>query len=178
MSATDLRGGVDEVGRGPLAGPVVAAAVIFERGVRLEGVRDSKKVPTRQRKELSDLIRRMAVSWAIGAATVAEVDQARRPRHDRDHLLVRQSRRVQCHLALPSFTNLLLYGSVVVAAHVRLAHAEELQIVWTQRLLGDDAQEVELPFVWSIRTNIDQRPLSFLGGLDRYVIVNDAFLRW
>ena len=75
MSATDLRGGVDEVGRGPLAGPVVAAAVIFERGVRLEGVRDSKRVPIRQRQELSDLIRRMAVSWAIGAATVAEVDQ-------------------------------------------------------------------------------------------------------
>ena len=75
MSATDLRGGVDEVGRGPLAGPVVAAAVIFERGVRLEGVRDSKRVPIRQRQELSDLIRRMAVSWAIGAATVTEVDQ-------------------------------------------------------------------------------------------------------
>ena len=75
MSATELRGGVDEVGRGPLAGPVVAAAVIFERGVRLEGVRYSKKVPTRQRQELSDLIRRMALSWAIGAATVAEVDQ-------------------------------------------------------------------------------------------------------
>ncbi|MBH75308.1 MAG: ribonuclease HII [Dehalococcoidia bacterium] len=75
MSAIDLRGGVDEVGRGPLAGPVVAAAVIFERGVRLEGVRDSKKVPARQRQELSDLIRRMALSWAIGAATVAEVDQ-------------------------------------------------------------------------------------------------------
>ena len=75
MSVTDLRGGVDEVGRGPLAGPVVAAAVIFERGVRLEGVRDSKKISTRQRQELSDLIRRMAVSWAIGAATVAEVDK-------------------------------------------------------------------------------------------------------
>ncbi len=75
MNATDLRGGVDEVGRGPLAGPVVAAAVIFERGVHLDGVQDSKKVPTRQRKELSDLIRRVAVSWAIGAATVVEVDQ-------------------------------------------------------------------------------------------------------
>ena len=75
MNATDLRGGVDEVGRGPLAGPVVAAAVIFERGVRLDGIRDSKKVPAREREGLSDLIRRMAVSWAIGVATVAEVDQ-------------------------------------------------------------------------------------------------------
>ena len=75
MNAIDLRGGVDEVGRGPLAGPVVAAAVIFERGLHLEGIQDSKKVPARQRQELSKLIRRVAVSWAIGAATVAEVDQ-------------------------------------------------------------------------------------------------------
>ena len=75
MTATDLRGGVDEVGRGPLAGPVVAAAVIFERGVHLEGVQDSKRVSARQRQELSDLIRRVAVSWALGAATVTEVDQ-------------------------------------------------------------------------------------------------------
>ena len=75
MNITDLKGGVDEVGRGPLAGPVVAAAVIFERGVCLDGVRDSKRVPASQRQELSDLIRRMSVSWAIGAATVTEVDQ-------------------------------------------------------------------------------------------------------
>ena len=74
MSARDLRGGVDEVGRGPLAGPVVAAAVIFERGMQLEGIRDSKRVPAGERQELSELIRRMSVSWAIGAATVAEVD--------------------------------------------------------------------------------------------------------
>ena len=74
MSARDLMGGVDEVGRGPLAGPVVAAAVIFERGMQLEGIRDSKRVPAGERQELSELIRRMSVSWAIGAATVAEVD--------------------------------------------------------------------------------------------------------
>ena len=64
MSATDLKGGVDEVGRGPLAGPVVAAAVVFEPGVHLEGIRDSKRVPARQRRELSDLIRRMASNVA------------------------------------------------------------------------------------------------------------------
>ena len=75
MNATDLSGGVDEVGRGALAGPVVAAAVIFERGIHLEGMQDSKRVSARLRQELSDLIRRVAVSWSIGAATVAEVDQ-------------------------------------------------------------------------------------------------------
>ena len=75
MNAIDLRGGVDEVGRGSLAGPVVAGAVIFEQGMHLEGIQDSKRVPALQRQVLSDLIRRMAVSWAIGAATVAEIDQ-------------------------------------------------------------------------------------------------------
>ena len=75
MSARDLKGGVDEVGRGPLAGPVVAAAVILEPGIHLEGVQDSKRVPAGQRQELSDRIRRAAVSWAIGAATVVEVDR-------------------------------------------------------------------------------------------------------
>ena len=75
MSDPDLIGGVDEVGRGPFAGPVVAAAVVFEQGVHLEGIRYSKRVPARKRREFSDLIRRRAVSWAIGAATVAEVDQ-------------------------------------------------------------------------------------------------------
>ena len=75
MNRASFRGGVDEVGRGPLAGPVVAAAVIFEPGVRLEGIQDSKKVPAQQRLELSDLIRRVAVSWSIGAATVVEVDK-------------------------------------------------------------------------------------------------------
>ena len=75
MNARDLRGGVDEVGRGSLAGPVVAAAVIFERDLHLEGIQDSKRVAVGRRQELSDLIRRTAVSWAIGAATVAEVDQ-------------------------------------------------------------------------------------------------------
>jgi len=74
VSTTDLWAGVDEVGRGPLAGPVVAAAVILEQGVRLSGIRDSKKVPASRRQELSDLIRRMSVSWAIAAATVSEVD--------------------------------------------------------------------------------------------------------
>ena len=75
MKAIDLNGGVDEVGRGPLAGPVVAAAVVFGRGVHLHGVQDSKMVSARKRQELSDLIRRVAVSWAIGAATVTEIDQ-------------------------------------------------------------------------------------------------------
>lgn len=67
-------GGVDEAGRGPLAGPVVAAVVVLREGQSLPGVRDSKKLSARRREELALLIRESAVGWAIGTATVAEID--------------------------------------------------------------------------------------------------------
>lgn len=61
-----LVAGTDEVGRGPLAGPVVAAAVILPPDFLLPGVDDSKKVPPKKRRELSDRIKERAVTWAIG----------------------------------------------------------------------------------------------------------------
>lgn len=67
--------GVDEVGRGPLAGPVVAAAVVFVDGEAVPGIADSKLLTATRRTRLSSLIRRTATDWAIGAATVQEVDQ-------------------------------------------------------------------------------------------------------
>ena len=66
--------GVDEAGRGPLAGPVLAAAVILPAGVGLEGVRDSKLLSALQRARLASEIQGMAVSWAIGSASAAEID--------------------------------------------------------------------------------------------------------
>lgn len=57
--------GVDEVGRGPLAGPVVCAAVIMPEGDIVEGVDDSKKLSAKKRQKLSELIRQKAVAWAI-----------------------------------------------------------------------------------------------------------------
>jgi ribonuclease HII len=71
----DLLAGVDEVGRGPLAGDVVAAAVILDPERPIAGLRDSKKVPQRQREALSEQIRSSALAWAIGRASVAEIDQ-------------------------------------------------------------------------------------------------------
>jgi ribonuclease HII len=62
--------GVDEAGRGPLFGPVVAAAVILPRGCRLQGLNDSKKLSENKRNELDTAIRALAVCWAI-----AEVDE-------------------------------------------------------------------------------------------------------
>ncbi len=66
--------GVDEVGRGPLAGPVVAAAVILDERVVIRGLNDSKKLDAAERERLDGEIRRKAVCWAIGEASVAEID--------------------------------------------------------------------------------------------------------
>lgn len=67
--------GVDEAGRGPLAGPVVAAAVVWPPGIGLEGLRDSKSLTPARRRELAELIRRRALAWAIGAASARCVDR-------------------------------------------------------------------------------------------------------
>ena len=68
--------GVDEVGRGPLAGPVVAAAAVFPPHVaRLRGVRDSKTLPAARRAELVPKILARAVTVAIAAASVGEIDR-------------------------------------------------------------------------------------------------------
>lgn len=67
--------GVDEVGRGCLAGPVVAAAVILPPGCRIRGVRDSKILPRRERERLARIIRRRAIAVGIGTCSVEEIDR-------------------------------------------------------------------------------------------------------
>lgn len=70
-----LIGGIDEVGRGPLAGPVVAACVVIDRPLRLRHLNDSKQVPAELRPELAEEIKSIAVAWAVGEASVAEIDR-------------------------------------------------------------------------------------------------------
>ncbi len=70
-----LVAGVDEVGRGPLAGPVIAAAVILDETRPIEGLADSKTLSPDRREELSQLIRERAVCWALGRAEVEEIDR-------------------------------------------------------------------------------------------------------
>ncbi len=70
-----LVAGVDEVGRGPLAGPVVAAAVILDEARPIEGLADSKALSARHREELSVLIKERALCWALGRAEVEEIDR-------------------------------------------------------------------------------------------------------
>ena len=67
--------GVDEVGRGPLAGPVVAAAVILPDMPVIPGLADSKSLTARCRQELARQIKRYALSWAVAEVSVAEIDQ-------------------------------------------------------------------------------------------------------
>jgi len=70
-----LVAGVDEAGRGPLAGPVVAAAVILDPSVPIEGVADSKALTAPQREQLHDRIWAHALSVGVGVASVEEIDQ-------------------------------------------------------------------------------------------------------
>jgi ribonuclease HII len=89
-SATDLRiikwqtlsrdancciAGVDEVGRGPLAGPVVAAAVILDPQKPIAGIRDSKQLSAQRREGLFEQITQLARAWSLGRAEVDEIDQ-------------------------------------------------------------------------------------------------------
>jgi len=68
-------GGIDEAGRGPLAGPVVAAVVVIKSAEQIPGVTDSKKLSARRREALSIDIEALASGWSIGIATVEEIDR-------------------------------------------------------------------------------------------------------
>lgn len=67
--------GVDEAGRGPLAGPVMAAAVMLDPARPIAGLRDSKKLSAAKRELLADEIRLHAAAWCVAEASVAEIDQ-------------------------------------------------------------------------------------------------------
>ncbi len=71
----DLICGVDEAGRGPLAGPVFAAAVILDPAKPITGLRDSKKLSEAKREELALIIRRDALAWSIAQCSAAEIDE-------------------------------------------------------------------------------------------------------
>jgi len=71
----ELVAGVDEVGRGPLCGPVVTAAVILDPLRPIQGLNDSKKLSEARREKLFDEIREKALAWCIGRAEVEEIDR-------------------------------------------------------------------------------------------------------
>ena len=67
--------GCDEAGRGPLCGPVVAAAVILPLGLEIEGLNDSKKLTEKKREKLFDIIKEKAIAYAIAEASPEEIDE-------------------------------------------------------------------------------------------------------
>ena len=68
-------GGIDEAGRGPLAGPVVASVVVFKKDTKIEGVNDSKKLSEQKRNELFDIIKEQALDYGIGIVSNNEIDE-------------------------------------------------------------------------------------------------------
>jgi len=74
-SGAKLVAGVDEVGRGSLFGPVVAAAVVLDSSYRIRGLRDSKLLPAERREVLAERIREHAVAWSVAAVDAARIDQ-------------------------------------------------------------------------------------------------------
>lgn len=72
---SQLVAGVDEVGRGPLAGPVITSAVILPAEFNLPGLTDSKKVSAKKRAELVVQIKQQSICWSIGEASIQEIDQ-------------------------------------------------------------------------------------------------------
>lgn len=79
-SAAGLKGfnaicGIDEAGRGPLAGPVFAAAVILPEGCAIEGLNDSKKLSEKKREALFDVIKEKAISWSVASVDEKTIDE-------------------------------------------------------------------------------------------------------
>jgi len=72
---SELIAGIDEAGRGPLAGPVVAAAVILDTARPISGLADSKKLSAAKREHLAAIIKGTARAWCVAQASVAEIDQ-------------------------------------------------------------------------------------------------------
>ena len=75
VSGIELIAGVDEVGRGPLAGPVVAAAVILPKGSKIPGLNDSKKIPKSKHKEIYEAVLKNAIAVGIGVKDNQVIDQ-------------------------------------------------------------------------------------------------------
>jgi ribonuclease HII len=74
MDLVEIICGIDEAGRGPLAGPVVAAAVILDKKRRINGLNDSKQLTEERRDILAIRIKERAIAWSVGIATVEEID--------------------------------------------------------------------------------------------------------
>lgn len=142
-SGAKMVAGIDEVGRGSLFGPVVAAAVILDSSYRIRGLRDSKLLPAERREVLAKRIREHAVAWAIAAVDAARIDQiniyhaSRLAMHDAvslltpapDHLLV-DAMKLTCELP----QHAIIHGDALSAS---IAAASILAKVERDRMISE-----------------------------------------
>lgn len=141
QSGACLVAGVDEVGRGSLFGPVVAAAVILEKTYRIRGLRDSKLLLAERREILAERIREHAVAWAVAAVDAARIDQiniyqasrvamleaVRQLQPQPDHLLV-DALRLDCELAQKAIIHGDALSASIAAASI-IAKVERDRLV-------------------------------------------------
>jgi len=143
-SGAKLVAGVDEVGRGSLFGPVVAAAVVLDPAYRIRGLRDSKLLPAERREILAQRIREHAVAYAIAAVDVARIDQiniyhaSRLAMHHAvallnpaaDHLLI-DAMRLDCEVPQRSIIHGdALSASIAAASILAKVHRDHMIAQW------------------------------------------------
>jgi ribonuclease HII len=143
-SGAQLVAGVDEVGRGSLFGPVVAAAVILDPAYRVRGLRDSKLLPADRREVLAERIRQHAIAWAVAAVDAAQIDQINIYQASRvamreavlrldpfpDHLLV-DAVRLDCELAQkPIIHGDALSASIAAASILAKVERDRMVTEW------------------------------------------------
>ena len=143
-SGASMVAGVDEVGRGSLFGPVVAAAVILDRDYRVRGLRDSKLLLAERREVLDQRIREHAVAWAVASVDAAHIDQINIYHASRlamreavlrlapaaDHLLV-DALRIDCELPQrPIIHGDALSASIAAASIIAKVHRDNLIRQW------------------------------------------------
>ena len=143
-SGARLVAGVDEVGRGSLFGPVVAAAVILDPAYRIRGLRDSKLLLAERREVLAERIREHAIAWAITAVDAARIDQiniyqasrvamreaVRQLQFEPDHLLV-DALRLDCDLPQqPIIHGDALSASIAAASILAKVERDRMVCEW------------------------------------------------
>ncbi|PYV74341.1 MAG: ribonuclease HII [Acidobacteria bacterium] len=143
-SGATLVAGVDEVGRGSLFGPVVAAAVILDSSYRIRGLRDSKLLPADRREILAERIREHAIAWAIASVDAARIDQINIYHVSRvamqqavaqltpsaDHLLI-DAMKVDCQLPQKSIIHGdALSASIAAASILAKVHRDHMIEEW------------------------------------------------
>ncbi len=145
--STTLLAGVDEAGRGPLAGPVMAAAVILDPNDAIDGLDDSKKLSAARRQRLEGEIKRRALCWAVASASVAEIDA----------INILQASLLAMQRAV---------SALEIAPHKALVDGNKLPVLAcpAQAIIGGDARHAEISAASILAKEARDRCMRRLGA--------------